>query len=203
MEEGDTFMELSLLEKQFIETQVSALLTQYGYNPEKDTYVDIISFAKKFGFLVGNAVLDEQEDGFIIIHPKNANSHKQTTRSPMASERKIIGVNMNRSLEWKRFVIAHEFAHSVLHYKQEDIYLHRETTRGRSQEENDADYFAAALLMPQNSFRRIYNELVTQGLNKNTICYQLASMYKVPFESVSRRIDEVCVTKEKKSSVDA
>ena len=106
---------------------------------------------------------------------------------------KVIGVNVERELGWKRFIIAHEFAHSILHYQEGRIYLHREHTKGKNADENDADYFAAALLMPRNSFRRVYTELTQKGLHKKTICSQLAREYGVPLESVTRRIEEIKV----------
>lgn len=172
--------------KHEISKQVTTLLTEYGYNFEKDDYVNIIDFVHTLGFVVGNAKLDDKEDGFLLIQPseimKNVNG---------LSNDKIIGVNEKRSLEWKRFIIAHEFAHSVLHYKAGKTYLHRENKKGKGDDENEADYFAAALLMPEKSFSRVYSQLQKNGLNQNAICMQLAAIFKVPFDSASRRIEEV------------
>ncbi|MDO4293957.1 MAG: ImmA/IrrE family metallo-endopeptidase [Eubacteriales bacterium] len=173
------------MEKQQIETQVDILLEGYGYNPDKDDYVNIVDFVQHLGFIVGNAKLDDSEDGFLAI---------QT--SDMAKDRdgmndKIIGVNAKRSLDWKRFIIAHEFAHSVLHYEAGKIYLHRERKKGKDDKENDADYFAAALLMPRKSFKRLYDKFKQDGFNDTAISLQLASIFKVPFDSVQRRITEV------------
>ena len=172
-------MGLNFMEKQAIEKQVSALLLDYGYSFEEDSYLDIVDFVQKLGFTVGNAMLQDHEDGFLAIRPQ-------------ANNDKIIGVNFDRSLDFKRFIIAHEFAHSVLHYQAGQVYLHREHKKGKSLEENDADYFAAALLMPQASFLRVYKLLLESGMNKNAICFRLASIFKVPFESAARRIEEVC-----------
>ena len=47
-------------------------------------------------------------------------------------------------------------------------------------------------LMPEESFRRLYNQFKTQGLTGNAMYLQLASIFKVPLDSVSRRINEVC-----------
>ena len=49
-------MELSFMEKQEIEKQVTSLLTQYQYSFKRDDYVDIVDFVQKLGFTVGNAV---------------------------------------------------------------------------------------------------------------------------------------------------
>lgn len=180
-------MELNKLEKQKIENLVKPLLEQYGYSFKYDTYVDIVSFVRNLGFVVGTSKLPPNEDGFIIIQPD-----KLVDESKNINSDKIIGVNSDASFDWKRFVIAHEFAHSILHYKEGTVYLHRENKKGKSEEENDADYFAAALLMPKESFKREYDKLESSGLNRNAICYMLSSIFQTPFDSVSRRIDEVC-----------
>lgn len=165
-----------------MEMQVRALLQVYGYQPEKDDYVDIMNFVQTLGFTVGNVKLNDAEDGFLAI--QHSDKAKNT-------DDRIIGVNDNRSLVWKRFIIAHEFAHFVLHYKSGEAYLHRENKKGKDDEENAADYFAAALLMPKESFARLYKQFEDSGLNKNAICLQLASIFKVPLDSVVRRVDEV------------
>lgn len=165
------------MDKKAIEKQVSVLLEKFNYHPEKDDYLDIVAFVRSLGFVVGNASLAEDEDGFLAMRPEN--------------DVNIIGVNESLSLEWKRFIIAHEFAHSVLHYEGQPVYLHRDHKKGRNSAENDADYFAAALLMPKDSFKRIHDELKAAGLSENALAMQLASTYKVTMPMASRRIDEV------------
>lgn len=174
-------MGLNFMEKKVIEEKVTSLLSQYGYNPERDNYVDVVDLVKKEGFSVGNVLLADSDDGFLAIRPTKNNYEK------------IIGVNANRSIELKRFIIAHEFAHSVLHYESGQIFLHRENKKGKDDEENDADYFAAALLMPLQSFKRVYEQLKVAELSENIICLNLATIYRVPTESVVRRIKEIVV----------
>lgn len=180
-------MRLSNMEKKQIDAQAATLLSNYGYSTERDDYVNIVDFVQKLGYTVGNAQLDDSEDGFLAIQASDIAKDGNGT-----SNDKIIGVNAKRSFDWKRFIIAHEFAHSNLHYKAGNpTYLHRENTKGKSSEENDADYFAAALLMPKESFRRLYNQFKKSGLNETATCLQLAAIFKVPFDSVVRRVEEV------------
>lgn len=179
-------MGLSNMDKRTIEQQATLLLARNGYNSETDDYVDVVSFVQNLGFVVGNAALDDNEDGFLAMRPSNF-----VEKGDNLSSDKIIGVNAKRTLDWKRFIIAHEFAHSVLHYKEGQVYLHREHIKGKNRDENDADFFAASLLMPRDSFIRVYNELTNQGLKSNALCMQLATIFRVPLDSVSRRIDEV------------
>ena len=171
------------MNKEAIESNVGTLLTEYGYCFEVDTRVDIVDFAQNLGFVVGNAELPDDEDGFLAIQPQDSGENK--------SLRKVIGVNSKRPLDLKRFIIAHEVAHWALHYKDGQVYLHRENKKGKNREENEADYFAAALLMPRTSFKQKYLELEAKGLSKSVICALLASIFKAPVESVSRRIGEV------------
>lgn len=186
MHGGMPTMRLSYMEKKQIDAQVAALLEEYGYNLGEDDYVNIVDFVQHLGFVVGNAKLDDEEDGFLAIQ-----TSEMAKNGEGMSNDKIIGVNSRRSLDWKRFIIAHEFAHSVLHYKTGEIYLHRESKKGKDAEENEADYFAAALLMPEKSFVRLYNKFKNDGLSDTAIYLQLASIFKVPFDSVPRRVNEV------------
>lgn len=162
-----------------IEKQVSGLLKEYGYTPQAGASVDIVKFVQSLGFVVGNAKLPQNEDGFLAINPRDADMSK------------VIGVNTDRSPDWKRFIVAHEFAHSLLHYNVGSVYLHRENKKGKDEQENEADYFAAALLMPRDSFKLSCRNLSAHGLTENALYMQLASIYKVPLESAARRVKEV------------
>ncbi len=176
-------MELCEMEKIQIEKMVDSLLDLFGYSKE-DQYVDIVEFTKKMGFTVGNADLDENEDGFLLI----------------SQDRRVIAVNSDRPMEWKRFIIAHEFSHFILHYvlsddfknpTQESVLLHRENKKGRNESENDADYFAAALLMPRKTFKKQYEKYKSEGLDDNVIYFHLATIFSVPLESAKRRVNEI------------
>ena len=76
------------MEKKQIEAQVRTLLKAFGYRFNQDDYVNIIDFVHSLGFIVGNARLDDGEDGFLAIQAgdkaKNGNE---------ISNDKIIGVN--------------------------------------------------------------------------------------------------------------
>lgn len=172
-------MELSIMQKNDIDKQVSILLHKQGYNSTQQDYVDIVNFAQNLGFIIGQATLPDNEDGFLLIRPQDK------------KDSQIIAVNKHRSLEWKRFIIAHEVAHFILHYNVGTAYIHRENVKGKDERENDADYFAAALLMPNDSFKRVHNKLVKDGLKDNALYIQLASVFKVPLGSVTRRISEL------------
>ena len=176
-------MGLTSMEKSLIDKKVNALLRQYGYKPRRErTIDDIVVFVKRFGFIVLNADLDESEDGFLLARP---------------GEAPVIGVNSRRSLDRCRFIVAHEFAHYNLHYdgdvEHNKHYWHRENKKGKTEEEQDADYFAAALLMPEKRFKRDCKRLKRNKLDQMTVSLILSDEYQVPLESAYRRISEVGV----------
>lgn len=112
------------MEKLQMEKVISGLLTVNGCDPEKDTYVDITRLSCRLGFKVVNAELKKDEEGFIVIAPSCVNLESDFGN-------KVIVVNNKIGFKWKRFIIARQFAHSVLHYKIGSVYLHKENKKSR------------------------------------------------------------------------
>lgn len=171
---------LTKMEKQIIQNKVSNILMNYNLNDPPNGYIDIVKFARKIGFQVGESKkLMDYDDGFIYI---SKDKHK-----------KIIGVNYNRTIEEKRFIVAHELAHYYLHYdhKAEEAFMRREQIKGKNEKENDADFFAACFLMPKNNFLNYFNEFKKEEKDMYNIVDILQSLYKTPRESIIRRIEEV------------
>lgn len=176
-------MRLNEMEKRVIEDTTSKILMENSYFNQEIPCVDIVEIAKENGFVVGLAHLDNLDDGYISIH------ESQNRFSP---QKKIIGINENRSLPYKRFIIAHELGHYHLHYKpNEHFLLHRENRRGKNCEENDADFFAATLLMPKKKFVEIYEKMKENGVTEDQQILELANIFSVPIDSVERRIEEI------------
>lgn len=173
-----------------IEQKVSEILGKYGYNQETEGYLDIFKFAQWRGFTVGNARLRTDEDGFILIRPDYSEANYGDTLGP-----RVIGVNGEREPAFKRFVVAHELGHEALHYDGAGFYRHREDKTGKTPEEREreeeADYFAAALLMPMRAFQRRYQELLGSGMKRGEVCIRLAGDFGAPLKSVLRRVDEL------------
>lgn len=160
----------------------------YDYNSNSNIAIDIIYIVKKLGFKVGSALLNnDNDDGFIIV---------QEGKSEILGIKtdKLIGVNSNRNLKWKRFIIAHELAHYKLHYNQESdagMYAHREHRKGKDNEENEADYFAANILMPADKFKAEYNKIRNRSSNINECISELSNLFIVTDKMVERRISEL------------
>lgn len=172
-----------------IEERAEGLLTAYRYRPEVNDYVEIVEFARWRGFEIGNSRLPRTEDGFIIIQPDNAAGNGNTLGP------RTIAVNVDRSVPFKRFIIAHELGHAALHWKGEELYLHRDSERLKTPEEQEqeeeADYFASALLMPRKSLRHWFNRLKRDDLSLDDICGRLSRIYSVPEKTVLSRLKEL------------
>ncbi len=177
---------LSKVEKERITEITERLLTDFGYYDRENTYVDISKLAMSVGFKVGESrKLAFTDDGFIY-----ASKDK---------DKSIIGVNYDRSIEEKRFIVAHELAHYYLHIpnlNDEDTIMFREHIKGKDETENDADYFAASILMPRKIFKSNYDRLIANGYDLSDIVDGLQLIFKTPRESVKRRIEEVCINGE-------
>lgn len=162
----------------------------------KDIYdgdsVDVIKIAEQLGFAVGNAKMNNDMDGFIIVD-ENAEDIMGIKTN------KLIGVNADRNLAWKRFIIAHEIAHYVLHYSKEKnngMFAHREHAKGKGKTENDADFFAANLLLPKDRFSSKYSELKEKKLDQKDIVVLLSRKFIATENTVARRIEELNLCEE-------
>lgn len=174
------------MDKGYIENKVNELFTQINYVDKKDE-IDIISIAKSLGFAIGNAVLNDEDDGFLIV--QNGAEDILGIKTD-----KLIGINSTRPIEWKRFIIAHEIAHYALHYKDENrngMFAHRDHRKGKNEKENEADFFAANLLMPREKFTIKFTELKEKELDKEEIILLLMKKFQATQKMVERRIEEL------------
>ena len=173
------------MDKETIERKASETLSAAEDNG--DAAIDIIRLAQSLGFIVGNVEFTDDEDGFILVDERKSQILGQPTD-------KLIGVRADQSVEWKRFIIAHEIGHYVLHYNRDTdhgMYAHREHKKGKDAIENEADYFAANLLMPRDRFVKNYEELNKSGLSPDEKVLVLARRFRVTEIMTKRRFVEL------------
>lgn len=104
--------------------------------------VGIIELCQKQGIKVFEEYLDSDVSGFIIINQSACYTKYKTG--------KLIVVNASDSARRKRFTVAHELAHYILHRKDDgSLYAHRDAGQYGSIE-HEANLFAAAILMPED-----------------------------------------------------
>lgn len=102
--------------------------------------VDVISLAKSMGINIVVQELENKMSGFLIL--KNGQV--------------AIGINQNHHPNRQRFTVAHELGHYLLHREQSNIfvdsmlfYRDQDSADGKTQQEIQANAFAAELLMPE------------------------------------------------------
>jgi Zn-dependent peptidase ImmA (M78 family) len=95
----------------------------------------------------------------------------------------IIGVNKNHNARRKRFTIAHEFAHYILHRSDKDYFV--DTVFFRDENQTSIEYyansFAAKILMP--------DELVKKAIKADILSLNdLADAFEVSLLAVKNKI---------------
>jgi len=141
---------------------------------QKDAPVDVVSIAHKLGIRVWEMHhLSEGVSGQIWLDPVNGGTSGFS-----------IGVKASEPLVRKRFTIAHELAHYILHRSRLDGGLFEDVMyRGSlsSREETQANQMAADILMPFH----LINRLVDQGANTFEL---IASRLQVSVQALKIRL---------------
>lgn len=158
-----------------MEKKVKQLLEEVGVETAP---IPVDQIAEHLGIEIKLADLGEDCSGVLV---RNGN-------------RAVIGVNWGHPYNRRRFSIAHEIAHFVLH--KGDTYVDKEyrvnfraleAGSGTKQEEIDANAFAAALLMPEewvsDEFKQLPFDLTEDdGLEK------LAEKFEVSTQAMTYRL---------------
>lgn len=105
--------------------------------------VSIVNVCNNLGLKVFEQYMDTGISGLLVVDQKYWEKYNAN---------QFIVVNLIEPADRRRFTIAHELAHYVLHKKDNTIYAHRDINDGikkKSQIESEADYFASNILMPE------------------------------------------------------
>lgn len=95
---------------------------------------------------------------------------------------KFIIINSNLTEEEKRIVLAHEIGHAVMHSSKEIHFLRENTLFPKGRHENEANKFAAELLIDLNSIDKCYIEELSLE--------QLARFMMVPKELIELKFQK-------------
>lgn len=141
--------------------------------------------AQALGIRVQKKPADDTLSGFLIRDLKN--------------HRAVIGVNSSHSENRRRFTVAHELGHFLLH-ETGRIYVddvnnifrvqHRDenSSKGENFEEKEANLFAAELLMPKKFLEKDLASLTTLNLLDEEELKKLADSYKVSTQALTFRL---------------
>lgn len=188
---------LSKQDKKRVEERSKTVLRETGSTSEIP--VKVVAISRKLGFFVGQAILEKGTVGVIAVD-KAKETIFDTDRNM------VIVVDQTLDDARRRYIIAHELGHYILRDTQDaPVFALRETAHERNDKENEADYFAACLLMPKDAYlselksvcRTLklasdYTEL--REPEKYKAADWLSKRFDVPQLTALRRIDEVSRT---------
>jgi hypothetical protein len=95
--------------------------------------------------------------------------------------------------EWRRFTMAHEIAHWVIHpnvkyHRDRPITGAESSDAGRSEEEQEADFFASELVMPVKPLTKYFGQLFGQRIDGSIQDHSLSTWLSV---GTNRRVNEI------------
>lgn len=158
----------------YLEERAEQLLNEHNYLSEP-LPIDILGLCNKLKVIVEKLILDDNVSGFFAL--ENGVAH--------------IGYNDSHGKERKRFTIAHELAHFILHSKDRPLFIDKmyrnsNSSTGEDYREVEANAFAAALLMPKKLIEKeLGNNIqnITRAKQKS-----LASKFQVSEQAMNIRL---------------
>jgi Zn-dependent peptidase ImmA (M78 family) len=141
--------------------------------------INVDKLAKKMGVGVEASNFNDEVSGLFV----------------MKDDKPFIAYNLSQSRKRRRFTIAHELGHYILHSKSKSLFIDKnnsvmyrnsESSTGEFLKEREANAFAAALLMP---IPLIASEI--KDLDGDDIVEKLASKFNVSTQAMSFRLSNL------------
>lgn len=154
--------------------QFSEKIRNYFNVPNDSYFIDITKLVKQSGVEVNEVDFDNKDvSGMLVVKGKN---------DP------VININREDNEERKRFTIAHEFSHLLLHKSKEDHVDYRQalqnySTNDELTKEVQANMLAAAILMP--------SRLVKEAWVKFKDIDDIAELFKVSKSAAAIRLESL------------
>lgn len=115
--------------------------------------------------------------------------------------RRVIAVNKSHSPLRRRFSVAHELGHALLHFPEaprasyavvdrplEVLFRDGLASEGSNRVEIDANAFAAALLMPQRAVEERFRTELQRGVSPKEVTKALARVFEVSSQAMGFRL---------------
>lgn len=130
------------------ENKITSILQQHNITKFP---LDIISLLDLEGFIIIKEDIDGLSGAIYVDSDKDI---------------KAIIVNKNHSVARRRFTLAHEYGHYILHNGTGGVYAHRDDSAYDrfSNKELDANSFAAQLLMPASEVHELIKDIKYNSL---------------------------------------
>lgn len=170
-----------MIRRKLIRQTVSSLLNEAGVSAP---IVDVKAIAQMKGALVVEEPIEKADfSGFLY----------RTSGSPP-----IIGVNSKHSLSRKRFTIAHELGHMLLHptngvHVDEAVIQMRDSraSEGTDEQEIESNRFAAELLMPREFLEADFQTMGAIHADDEDAMARLAKRYGVSPQAMAIRLSSL------------
>lgn len=137
-------------------------------------------------FFIGTCTLEDNTTGMLIV-----DDHKSILDT---KKNRVIILNDSRIQEEDfpqraRFITAHEYAHFVLHKHNESQIAFRDDGIYYNRQEQEAEYFARSLLMPEDVIRLIFPKIAI-SLTNQLVSY-IAKLFNVTPKKAKQRLLEL------------
>lgn len=154
-----------------IEEIVHSIFLTTGLSYPENSLIDIIK-----AYIPDVSIVENDFDG-------KANIRGAIFRQSKEYEHPLIAVQASQPAGAKTFTLGHEFGHYVLGHDENNFFIDDRPFDGTTfmQNEGEANFFAATLLMPKEDFLRLDQPFVTSA--------QLAARFGVSPAAVSVRRD--------------
>ncbi|MDX2004547.1 MAG: ImmA/IrrE family metallo-endopeptidase [Meiothermus sp.] len=142
--------------------------------------VDVYALAQTLGVSVVEESLDDPVSGFLIVK----------------KDKGIVAVNKNHHTNRRRFSVAHELGHFVLHRQEEKLfvtnvyYRNGASDKGVDPKEIQANAFAAALLMPEDTLRQLVGDTAIDLSDEERV-KSLAAKFEVSLQAMLVRLSSL------------
>lgn len=167
------------IRRKHIRTTASQLLRSNGI---ESAPVEVEKIAEYLGIRVQYETTDDDLSGFLL--------------RDLSRNKAVIGVNAKHHESRKRFTVAHELGHFMLH-EHENLHVDKrfmiqlrdeKSSKGEFEDEKEANLFAAELLMPVDFIQSDLSEISEFDLEDEQFIKELADRYKVSTQAMTFRL---------------
>ena len=147
--------------------------------------IDIEKIAEHYAEIRSEELEDDNMSGMLYRHSENKN---------------IIGINSRHPESRRRFTLAHELGHLLLHKNDEiliDGNLHtafafrnQKSKEGIDEKEIEANFFAASILMPESLLKKDAKSVAMTSDAEDAIIL-LADLYNVSVQAMTIRLTKL------------
>jgi Zn-dependent peptidase ImmA (M78 family) len=144
--------------------------------------VHVVTIAESLGITVRLDDLEDEVSGILIMQP----------------DKNVMAVNENHPEFRRRFTMAHEIGHFVLHSKRQSVFIddawtfhrNKEISKQDKQQESEANLFAANLLMPAVELR-MYLERKPLNPNDEPGVTRMAKYFRVSPQALKIQLEKL------------